>query len=138
MIRNIAPLSATALLTALRGALFPALVAATMTASSAVHADSIVGGWGGSDSTGASALNLLPDGQYMEIEVGPSAGGGQSGIERGTYTWNPANGSFTNQTGLDTNGEWGLSDPDVPGVPKAVVDLHRDAWPLRATAYCMV
>ena len=76
MIRNIASLSATALLTALRGALCPALVAATMTASSAVHADSIIGGWGGSDATGASALNLLPDGQYMEISSGPAAGAG--------------------------------------------------------------
>ena len=110
MIRIIGSLFTTALLTNPRGALLPILVAATMTASSVVHADPIVGGWGLFDATGAGAVNLLPDGQYMHIQFGPPVGGGHPGIERGTYAWNATNGSFLNQAGLDTNGEWGLSD----------------------------
>ena len=90
-------------------------MAAMMTASSLVHADTIVGGWGVVDPTGVSAVNFLPDGQYMHIQFGPAGGGGQSGIERGTYTWNAANGAASTQTGLDTNGEWGLSDPYPTG-----------------------
>jgi hypothetical protein len=107
---------ATALLTTLRGAHFPILVAATLTTTSVVHADTIVGGWGVVDPTGVSAVNLLPDGQYMHIQYGPiPVGGGHSGIERGTYAWNAAIGAFSSQTGLDKNGEWGLSDPYPSG-----------------------
>ena len=116
MIRIIASLFATAHLTTLRGTVFAILVAATLTTTSVVHADTIVGGWGVVDSTGVSGVNFLPDGQYMHIQYGPvPVGGGQSGIERGTYAWNAATGAFSSQTGLDTNGEWGLSDPYPTG-----------------------
>ncbi len=102
------------LLTTLRRTLF-LLLAATMTASSLLHADTIVGGWGVVDPTGVSGVNFLPDGQYMHIQFGPAGGGGHSGIERGTYNWNAVNGAFSSQTGLDKNGEWGLSDPYPTG-----------------------
>lgn len=94
-------------LTTLRGTRFHMLVAAMMTASFLAHADPIVGGW--ADAFGA--INFLPDGQYMDIEIGTPDPLGHPGIERGTYTWNSANGSLLNQPGLDTNGNWGLSDP---------------------------
>lgn len=81
------------------------------------HAVSIVGGWGGFDSAGAFAINFLPDGQYMQIQVGPDdydAGKlmGYSGIEVGTYTWNSTTGAFTNHININTNGWWGLTAPD--------------------------
>lgn len=81
--------------------------AAAITASTAARAGTIVGGW--ADAFGA--INFLPDGQYMDIEIGTPDPLGHPGIERGTYTWNSANGSLLNQPGLDTNGNWGLSDP---------------------------
>ncbi len=36
---------------------------------------------------------------------------GTSGMERGTYTWNQSDGTFTVNLSVDTNGEWGLSHP---------------------------
>jgi hypothetical protein len=80
---------------------------AAITASTAARAGTIVGGW--ADAFGA--INFLPDGQYMDIEIGTPDPLGHPGIERGTYTWNSGNGALLNQPGLDTNGNWGLSDP---------------------------
>ena len=102
------------LATQLRAFFYIALAAMTA-ASSLVHADTIVGGWGVIDPSGVSGLNFLPDGQYMHIQFGPPGGGGHPGMESGTYSWNASNGAFSSQTGLDRNGEWGLSDPYPTG-----------------------
>jgi len=76
----------------------------------------IVGTW----STGNPALakgyvlmTFLSDGTVMfgqagHPDVDPS---GQSGIERGTYSWNVGTGLLQTFMAVDTNGEWGLSNP---------------------------
>ena len=50
-------------------------------------------------------------------EVGPAEtdGSGESGIEVGQMTWNAANGDLDSLDGfeIDSNGEWGLSDPEA-------------------------
>ncbi len=91
-------------------------------------ANSIVGTWYNGDSRASVPDNLgvytfFDDGTgtggtYTLEEdgpSGPSGGGGQDGMERGTYTYNTATKAFTSTCpSVDTNGEWGLSHP-IPG-----------------------
>jgi FG-GAP-like repeat len=79
----------------------------------------IVGAFGAANiADGSAALVFLPNGYYVMAQDGDStpAGdpNGHDGMEWGTYTWNPATGAFTATTLVDTNGEWGLSDPQGP------------------------
>jgi len=57
-------------------------------------------------------VTFLPDGRYVHVENGSDADlTGQDGVEFGTYTWNSAgNLALVATPGVDTNGEWGLSD----------------------------
>lgn len=80
---------------------------------------SIVGSWvAGSTSTIGDLVvfTYFDNGTYMFLQDGTPAlhgSGGTDGIERGTYAWNPATGAFTSSRvyGTDTNGDWGLSNP---------------------------
>jgi len=57
-------------------------------------------------------VTFFANGTYLLASDGPSGDPfGHDGIERGTYTWNPATGAFTATAIVDTNGEWGLSHP---------------------------
>lgn len=52
------------------------------------------------------------DGHYAEAEFGTAADGGTTGMENGTFTWDPLSGALTaSAIGVDTNGTWGFSDP---------------------------
>lgn len=54
-------------------------------------------------------LTILDDSNYMlgaDDTPSPSSG---PGLERGTYTWDPASGAFTSTTVTDTNGTLGLN-----------------------------
>jgi len=79
---------------------------------------SAVGGWiignpAVADSSGV--LVLLGDGTYYHAQDGVPDGGGHDGIEKGTYSWNPATGAFAaTSIAVDTNGDWGLSNPSGP------------------------
>jgi hypothetical protein len=73
----------------------------------------LIGSWHYSfePSWGGIVLTFLPNGEYMHAEVRQDEADGYSGIERGTYTWNPITGDLTVPTIItDTNGDWGLSD----------------------------
>jgi hypothetical protein len=60
------------------------------------------------------AFRFNADGSYLMAEVAAEDAAGLPGIERGKLDWNAQTGAVagTNIT-LDTNGEWGLSDPRV-------------------------
>jgi hypothetical protein len=73
--------------------------------------NTIVGAWYTTDSQQHNiVITLFTNGDYVEAEDGTSNPTGQSGMERGTYTWNAASGVITTTCPLvDTNGQWGLS-----------------------------
>lgn len=80
----------------------------------AASVSDIVGGWGPVDSNGAAALIFMNDGTYVHIQDIFGGTGGQPGMERGTYSWNPITGALTSSRSVDTNGDWGLSNPWGP------------------------
>jgi len=91
------------------------------TITSNAYADSILGGWYGTNegqAQGTVAVIFLADGEYVEVEDGSSIldPSGQNGMERGTYSWNPVTGAFSKNTLLNTDGEWGLSDSEANSV----------------------
>jgi hypothetical protein len=54
------------------------------------------------------------NGNYIMSEIAPVEGGGHPGIERGQISWSSTSGEITtvpNSITVDTNGEWGLSNP---------------------------
>lgn len=72
----------------------------------------LVGGW--YVNTGGKSyvvVTFLANGSYLMVEDGKSSGGGRTGMEHGTYKWNPATKAFTRTLRADTNGTWGFSDP---------------------------
>ena len=76
----------------------------------------LVGGWSFGDTTQADTnsgvLVFLENGVYFnaqDVEADPPYF--QDGMERGTYTWDPATRAFSNVQTADTNGEVGISDP---------------------------
>ena len=75
----------------------------------------IVGTWVGGDTTVADSsavITFFANGTYLMAQDGPSGDPtGHDGMERGTYTWNAGTGAFSATTLVDTNGEWGLSNP---------------------------
>jgi len=73
--------------------------------------ESIVGSWYLSDDEGKVVISFFENGYYMLAEVGEADEDGQSGIERGTYTYNSTEGTLVANPQTDTNGEWGLSHP---------------------------
>ncbi|WP_081601685.1 PEP-CTERM sorting domain-containing protein [Thiobacillus denitrificans] len=78
-----------------------------------VHpANSIVGTWLLPAANGAGTLSFFSDGTYMMGQGGVSDAFGQPGVERGTYTWDSITGQLIATSVItDTNGEWGLSNP---------------------------
>lgn len=67
-----------------------------------------------------------------DIVADPS---GQPGIERGTYTWNPATGAFTAQVITDSNGEWGFSDLGVGELVNLTVSLDGNSLLFNGIAF---
>ena len=94
-------------------------------------ASPIVGAWGSvvAAADNSTAFVFLPNGVYFTARDGDAVAdpGGQDGIEHGTYAWNPASGGFTSNAAtppfVDTNGKWGLSDPQGAAQMKISGDL---------------
>lgn len=80
----------------------------------AFSASAIVGSWVIISEGRPVVVVFLADGTYRHTEVGPSVGGGFSGMEIGTYVWNSTTGDLTSTPTIDQNGEWGLSDNLTP------------------------
>jgi Ca2+-binding RTX toxin-like protein len=70
-----------------------------------------IGSWVLSDANRTTVVTFMQDGSFMLAETGVPDAGGQPGIERGTYSWDPVSGAFSVNVITDTNGEWGLSHP---------------------------
>lgn len=98
-----------------------AFLAALILTTSCIHAQNIVGAWfaeGAGKSKSDAVLTFMANGTYFLAEDGSSVldPSGKDGMERGTYSWNPATKAFSNHTLVDTNGQWGLSDEDIQTV----------------------
>jgi len=81
-------------------------------------AGSIVGGWALGDATKADSSAVVvftSGGKYFMAQEGDAVAepGGRDGVEVGTYSWNGVNLAATSIP-VDTNGDWGLSDPFGP------------------------
>jgi hypothetical protein len=89
------------------------VLALAVVASAPAQAQSaLVGSWYFADGTDTGAFTFFSNGEYKFAQVGPADFAGHSGIERGTWAWDPASGLFGATSVItDTNGEWGLSHP---------------------------
>jgi Ca2+-binding RTX toxin-like protein len=67
----------------------------------ATGASAIVGGWYGADEGGEWALTFLADGTFLLASH--ESLGVDTGIEHGTYSWNPVSGAFSVSITADTN-----------------------------------
>ena len=76
---------------------------------------SLVGSWK-VDSSDTIISNFTSDGRYMMVKISVADEDGMPGIEYGTYTHNESTGILTSTQIVDTNGQWGISDP-TDGVP---------------------
>jgi hypothetical protein len=59
-------------------------------------------------------FTAMADGTFVLSEDGTNDPTGRDGMERGTYTWNPATNAFTATVSVDTNGQIGLSHTNPP------------------------
>jgi hypothetical protein len=75
-----------------------------------VTSKGIVGSWYIKEGKGYAVATFLADGSYFMVQDGQAGKGGKTGVERGTYKWNPITRSFTRKILVDTNGTWGFSD----------------------------
>jgi len=90
----------------------------------AVPVPSIISSWFLPDGVGGGTIvTFLANGEYLYFRDGDSVSDpvGQDGMERGTYSWNPAAGTLSATVLVDTNGQWGFShgvalQPSVPAV----------------------
>ena len=70
----------------------------------------LVGSWYLKAGGGYALATFLANGDYFMVQDGPPGEDVQTGLERGTYTWNPSSKVFTRKILVDTNGSWGFSD----------------------------
>lgn len=90
----------------------------TTFAAAQLSAQSIVGSWYATQAGEAKTdvvIAFLANGIYLLAEDGDSKQdpSGKDGVERGTYQWDATTNVFTNNTLVDTNGEWGLSSEEA-------------------------
>ncbi len=87
-------------------------------------AEAIIGSWRHMSEYSDVVATFLPNGEYMIAEVGPDDESGWSGIERGTYAWDPTTGELTIHDVIsDTNGDWGLSDAALTGSASYIMSV---------------
>lgn len=87
------------------------------------------GGWYGpfidkaTGKQGGVFLAFFADNHFVMGQAGHPVGDptGQTGIEVGTYSWDQTTKVFTVSMSVDTNGEWGLSNPGVSTVLLSVL-----------------
>jgi hypothetical protein len=75
-----------------------------------VSSKGILGSWYLKEGKGYAVVTFLADGTYFMVQDGRAEEGGKTGMERGTYKWNPVTHAFTRKILVDTNGTWGFSD----------------------------
>ncbi len=67
------------------------------------------------DSSSKVLIYFDNQGNYILGEASPLDEAGSSGIEKGNIQWNASTGKMTPNIAIDTNREWGLSDPIPSG-----------------------
>ncbi|TCV86779.1 VPLPA-CTERM sorting domain-containing protein [Sulfurirhabdus autotrophica] len=82
-------------------------------AAQASSADQIVGSWLLDNGSSFSVATFLQDGRYVDASA-VAGDPAHTGIEWGTYSWNPVSGAITATSTGDTNGNWGIAN-DVDG-----------------------
>lgn len=70
----------------------------------------LIGSWYLKEGGGYAVVTFLSDGSYFMTQDGKAVFDGKTGLERGTYTWNPTTKVFRPKVLMDTNGTWGFSD----------------------------
>lgn len=98
--------------------LLPCLTFTILTASP-LTAQSIVGSWfmaRNSEIPNDAVVTFLANGTYLMAEDGPRDREGMSGMERGTYQWNPSTKAFSSKVQVDTTARWGLSDGHIKSI----------------------
>ena len=111
----------------------------TDTITRVTGASPIVGAWSFGNAAvpdSSAVLVFLPNGVYFDAHDGPAGDpGGHDGIEHGTYVWNATTGVLTTSRSpapfVDTNGDWGLSNPS--GSPNFTVRVSADGLALTLT-----
>ena len=84
----------------------------------------IVGSWyfaNQGQSQGYGVVSFLTNGTYYLADTGNHSAdpSGNNGVEKGTYTWDPATGTFSSITQINTDGHWGFSDPGITKITVA-------------------
>jgi hypothetical protein len=74
----------------------------------------ILGSWFAQNGPNFIVFTAMADGTFTISEDGPTDPNGQDGMERGTYTWDRATGTFPATVQVDTNGQNGLSHTNPP------------------------
>lgn len=75
----------------------------------------IWGSWAAVSPNGIQVFTFLPNGIYLLADDDdPTVAGGNDGMERGTYGWNPNTNVLTFTVDVDTDGTGGLSNPGAP------------------------
>jgi hypothetical protein len=74
------------------------------------NAKNLDGPWLLKEGSGYALVTFLPGGSYFMVQDGKADKNVKSGMERGTFTWDPQTGVFTRKIIRDTNGSWGFSD----------------------------
>jgi hypothetical protein len=98
------------------------LFAALLLAPTArLSAQAIVGAWSygdtaSTDSSSTGVFVFLSNGVYFHAESAASDANGQTGMERGTYSWDSVTDIFTLHSIIaNSDGQWGLSHDPGPG-----------------------
>lgn len=73
-------------------------------------AKTLNGSWILKEGSGFALVTFLPDGSYFMSQDGKAQTNARSGMERGSFMWNPQTNVFTRKIIRDTNGSWGFSD----------------------------
>lgn len=93
-----------------------ALVSAAQATQTLGQQFAILGSWQRQSQVDAAftVFTAMADGTYVVSEDGASDLTGKDGMERGTYTYDPATGAFTRTILVDTNGTIGISAAGPP------------------------
>ena len=92
------------------------LVNAAQATATLTQQFALLGSWFAQNTTGPNFIvfTAMADGTFTISEDGSSDPTGVDGMERGTYTWNPATGAFTATVQRDTNNQNGVSHTPGP------------------------
>lgn len=92
------------------------LVSAAQATQALTPQFAILGSWFAQNTSGPNfaVFTAMADGIFTVSEDGSNDPTGSNGMERGTYTWNPATGAFTRTIQVDTNGTNGISGATSP------------------------